>query len=248
MSNTDEDVNTPVEAETTDTESSPVEEQTTEAEQQVEEVQETQEQSSETQEASEDTTDEGSSRKRNAQSRIRELLEENKRLQGQQPTQSQQSPQTGKFSDLVKGKTEVTPEDLDRLAEQYVAQTANTLVDLRLSPIEQKLKMQELQGDISQVQTKYEELNPESDNYNPNLDKRIAEMYRRNGAGVPLSQFVQEQMDLVNEVATKKTVQTQETLQQQQDDAALRPGTPRQETKFEDLSEKEMEEKLGIVR
>lgn len=225
-----------VELETTETESPAVEEQTTQEEEQSQEGQTEEEQPQE------------SGRKRNAQSRLRELLAENKALKSGGVPYEASPIGPSKFSDLVKGKEEVTPEDLDAAGDMYAAQKANTLVDLKLAPIIEKLQRQELKTGIDQVQSRYEELNPDSDNYDAELDKTIANMYAKYGAGAPLTDFVEEQMTLAGRVANKQTSRTAHAVEKQSDDQVIRPGQPREDTPFEELSIAEMEKRLGLVR
>lgn len=206
-------------------------------------------QEAENQEATTDSRD-GGNRTKNAQSRIRELVERNRELERQsQPPQEQQSPiGSSRFSELFKGKTEVTPEDLDATAEQYAAQTASSLLDQKLQPLYQQLQAERIASDVERVQAKHEELNPDSDNYDAALDQKLAEMYQKYGGGTQLADFVEEQLSIAEARANKQTAKTNQELNKQQDESALKPGTPRSETPFEALSEKEMEAKLGIVR
>lgn len=255
MADSQEDVQQPVEETTTPTDSSPVEEQTPAPETNEVETSEPQEVQAE---AQTESTEDGGTRKRNAQSRIQELLEGNKqkdqeieRLKSQEAAQLQakQSPIGGsKFSDQLTGQT-VAPEDLDAAADQYAAQTAEALVEMKLQPIVKQLQDRELRNDVERVQTAYESLNPDSDNYDASLDKGIAEGYMKYGQGrVSLADYVTEQMAMVNAQAEKQTAQTNAEVQKVQDDAAIRPGSPRSETPFNELSEAEMEKKLGTVR
>lgn len=238
--------NESVETAPTDTESSTVEEQTTHTEEVTQD-----DQASETETETEGSQNEanGNERRKNAQSRIKELLDENRQLKSQAGDQYAQSPiGSGKFSELFANANSVTPDDLDAAAERYAAQTANTLVDLKLAPVLQELQQERLATDIDRVQSKYDVLNPDSDNYDARLDKQIAELYSKYGSSGRLSDFVDEQMALASATADKQTARSNETVRQQIDDQAMRPSSPRSETPFEELSEAEMEKRLGIIR
>lgn len=84
---------------------------------------------------------------RPAARKIQKLLEENKQLKELigSPSASLFSPQQPqqKFSENFQGKDSILPEELDSYAEQYAAQKANGLVDLKVQQLEQKLVQQE---------------------------------------------------------------------------------------------------------
>ena len=253
MADEPQDVQQPVEETTTAAESSPVEEQTT-----APETQEVETSAPQETEAQAESQDDGGTRKKNAQSRIQELLEGNKqkdqeieRLKRQEAAdlQTKQSPIGGsKFSDQFDGES-VMPDDLNAAADKYAAQTAEVLVDAKLQPVLQELQRKELEADVERVRTQYEQLNPDSDSYDASLDAAVAEGYQKYGQGrVSLADYVTEQMNMVSAQAQKQTAKTNAEINKVQDEAAIKPGSPRSETPFEELSEADMESKLGVVR
>lgn len=182
-------------------------------------------------------------RKKNAQSRIKELLKENKTLKSQVGNEILE--QEGSLGQGFEPGREYTVDELQRV----VAQNANAIATPQIQALKQEIQRMQLESDIGKVQSRYSELNPDSDNYDADLDKRLAEQYNKYGASVPLSEFVEEQMSLASSRAERAKAEASSTLSKQAEEQSLRPSTTaKQEKSAEEMSLSELEKQLGVTR
>jgi hypothetical protein len=242
--NQDQAENQAVEETTTVAESPAAEEQTqqTESENQGVEV-----------EQQPDSQDESTgNRAKNAQSRIKELLKEREEKDRQLKaflSTPQPSPRdSGNFADRFAGRDEVLPDDLNRAAEEYAAQKATDIVRNEIDIVKSELRQEQLRAQVKEVQSAYSELNPDSDNYDPALDAKIAEMYTKYGSGVPLTDYVAEQMELASATASRAAAEAGAAVVRQKEESALTPGTQsKSEKPAQEKSISELEAELGFA-
>lgn len=185
-----------------------------------------------------------------AEKRIRDLVEENKRLkeQSNQPFPNEPSLQ---FPQYEPGE-EIQPERL----QQDVVQTASAIASLQTqNHIQQFEASSNLDRDIELLPAKYPELNEESSNYNPVLEEKISEAYKarafKNGQLDPtvrLADVAKDFIDVARSAATQTSAEMKNAVAKQADESAVRPtGSQKTERPFSDLSIAEMEAKLGVV-
>ena len=211
-------------------------------------------------------------RKEKRQSRLadinKQLREENQELrQFDQPTPQQQQDRK-RLSELLAGKSEVNPDELDQIADTWAKQNSSgvdvnnveTIVELKLA---QDRAFNNARNEVEQVLAR-EEFNPDSDSYNPNLEKAVLKTwekaaqvkYDENGKvtsfdpTVSLEDIANTFTDVAKEYANKQTAEQSATLSKQADESAVTGGTQKanSSTKFEDKSIEEMEAELGFVR
>jgi hypothetical protein len=101
------------------------------------------------------------------------------------------------------------------------------------------------------VMEEYSVLNPDSEGYDKDLSESIAQAslaYVRQNPTASLKKFVDGLMKPYAKAVSKQAGDMQEIITKQAAETALRPGSaPKGEKRFEELSLKEMEEKLGLV-
>lgn len=209
------------------------------------------------------------SERRNAEreSRIRQLVGENKQLKGQfEPGQiPQMSPQAPRLSELVAGKDTIQPEELDKLGEQVyqqAAQTARGLNSLEVQQLRQEIIQREAISESEKqaaiLQTQYPELNPSSDSFNPSLDKTIAQTYQRLAVkqdpttgrtyvdpSVQLTDVATDLIELARSSVESGKAQTSATLARQADQTAVLPNSDSpSEKSFDQMTMQEQEQYL----
>lgn len=237
---------------TTPQESSPEE---TNDQEQIQSEESTEEQSSEAQEESggQETTDEGTGKKRDAQSRIQQLIRENKELKGQgsqqmnpqqarnyqQMSQQQQNDFANYVEQTYGGN--LTHEKLNQAMADYAQQVINPVIDQRLQQRDQQAQQQQaystLTQDVESVQ-QIDELNPESENYDPDLEERVSRRYEAeaqvvrgpNGEviwsnpQVRLKDIAKDELDFISKYKTKGAASGEEAVNKQKGETAIRPG------------------------
>lgn len=228
--------NTEVEETTTPAESPTTETETPQTESQSEEPQV----EAETSESSEG--DQTPSRKKGAESRIRELVKENKSLKQQS---GRELLEQSNSLEPIEGGREYSPEEL----EQALAQRANAIASPQIQALKQEIGQVKLESDIKDVQSRYERLNPDSDSYDAKLDQKLAEQYQKYGTSVGLADFIDEQMTLASSTAERIVAETDSQVSKQAEEQTVRPTSQsKQEKSPEDMSLAELEAKLGSVR
>ena len=185
--------------------------------------------------------------KRNAQSRIKQLIEENKQLK------QQQNP----FSDAM---NQPIPDNLTE--EQYRALVAgNTSTALEVQQLKRQMAFKEFESENETVLNQYPELNPESDSFDEELASTLADAYwedyvvkDQNGNFVgtkrSLKEFTEKMIKPYRNAINRGAAQTTEALNQQASESPVTPESSKssEPKPFESLSIEEMEAKLGIVR
>lgn len=185
-----------------------------------------------------------------AERRIRDLVEENKRLkeQSNQPLYADPSLQLPQYEP----GEEIQPERL----QQDVVQTASAIANLQTqAQIQQFEARSNLDRDVEVITTKYPELNEDSPEYNPVLEEKIEAAFKarafKNGQLDPtvrLADVAKDFIDVYQSAATKSSADIKNAVAKQADESAVRPtGSNKAERDFKDLSIKEMEERLGMV-
>lgn len=186
-----------------------------------------------------------------AEKRIRDLVEENKRLK-EQSYQQPYADQSLQMPQYAPGE-EIAPERL----QQDVVQTANAIASLQTqNQIQQFEARTNLDRDVEVLPTKYPELDENSSTYNPVLEEKIEAAFKarafKNGQLDPtvrLADVAQDFIDVARSAATKSSADIKNAVAKQADESAVRPtGSNKTERSFSDLSIEEMESKLGIVQ
>ena len=186
---------------------------------------------------------------RPAARKIQKLLEENKQLkeligQPSTPEFSPITPQNQKLSELVQGKDSIMPEELDKIADEYAAQKANGLVDLKVQQLEQKLVQQEAYKNL-EMDTQKLETEPLFEEY-PELIETITDAWKKLAVKetpntfnpslppirtldpkVRLTDVAQGYLNAVKIAAERGTAKQQESVAKLVDNASV---TPTQET------------------
>lgn len=105
--------------------------------------------------------------------------------------------------------------------------------------------------EAAKVMEEYSVLNPDSDSYDPELSDSVAKAslaFVRQNPTDSLKKFVDGLMKPYTRSISKQVGGMQEIITKQAAETALRPSSaPKSEKRFEDLSLKEMEERLGKV-
>lgn len=202
-----------------------------------------------------------------AQRRIQGLLEENKHLKelvGNAPLAPVYAPPQPTLSQQFAGKDYVDPAELDKAADQMVAQRTEAIADLKIRQLEQRMVQEKafsaLERDTEILQRDYPELNPDSDQYNEVLEKKIAENWKRLAVqhnpydpslpptinpGVRLSDVAKDFMEVAQAAAQRGQSQSQSHIADLADVGSIQPNNDSpSEKKFEDLSLAEMEARL----
>lgn len=198
--------------------------------------------------------------KKGAQSRIREVVKERNLARERNETLQRKIEElTGGSSSNENDYTPYTPQvapgqEISR--EQYqqdIARTADSIVKLRMKQNEVKQKMI---TEAAQSMSSYDELNPETESFDKDLNDSISQavtayMFRNPTAS--LKGFVDKLMkpyrNSVAKTVEKKVDEETANVTKRVAETALRPTTSRGSgRKFEELSIKEMEDKLGTVR
>ena len=235
-------------AEDSNLDTSPVDESNTSVEQ------ETDGQSEEQQVEATDTEATNSEAERKptqAERRIRDLVQENKRLkeQSNQPIFADPSLQLPQYEP----GEEILPERL----QQDVVQTANAIASLQTqNQIQQFEARTNLDRDVEVLSTKYPELDETSSSYNPVIEEKIEAAFKarafKNGQldpSVRLADVAKDFIDVARSAATKSSADIKNAVAKQADESAIRPtGAQTSDKSFSDLSIEEMESKLGVVR
>jgi hypothetical protein len=117
---------------------------------------------------------------RPAARKIQKLLEENKQLKeliGQPSVPEFSQQQSQKMSEYFQGKDSILPEELDQYADQYAAQKANGLVDLKVQQLEQKIVQQEAYKNL-ELDTQKLESEPLFKDF-PELEETISNAWKQ---------------------------------------------------------------------
>lgn len=193
---------------------------------------------------------------RPAARRIRELANENKRLLeevsrfAQTPTQPQSSQP---ISEFLKGREEIDPSELDKIVEERVAQAGGAASSLEVQKfrfeMEQKDAVRQYDTDSDAIETRYPALDSKSDQYNPVLERAIAETWKaqavqgnRINPSVRLTDVAERYMNAIQSAVERTTP----VASSQADTLSVTPTAQpvREDVSFENLSTAEMEKRL----
>ena len=124
-----------------------------------------------------------------------------------------------------------------------VLQTADIVVQARLK---QFAKANEIQSDLQKLESKYEELNPESDSYSEELSVKLSKLFNAQLKAEPrvkLETFVDDIMALRKGGEEKGKAEVTAKVVEQKAEEAISPSevAPPPETSFEDMTLKEKE-------
>ncbi len=203
-------------------------------------------------ESSEETEVEPERKPTRAERRIRDLVEENKRLK-EQPSQQFPQYQQPPNMPLVNPGEELTPEQY----QQHVVQAADTIAQLRTQQQLEQFKAEaNLDRDVEILPKEYPELDETSPDFNPVLIEKIESAFKarafNNGAlnpNVRLSDVAKDYVEVARAAAKQSTTELKNSVARTADTTAIRPGgAVRQEKSASDMSIAELEAKLGSVR
>lgn len=212
---------------------------------------EPQEESAEIQEERSEATES----KKSAQSRIKELAAERRAEKERADSLAKQIEEltsVGRMPQYDFGAIqpqsesgEITAEEL----EQRVLAKATAISQLQL---QQQYHAQRIQQEANEAMSAYPELNPDmGDSYDPDLSEAVTEAalaYVRANPTASLKGYINKMMKPYKRSVAKEVGDLANTVTQQVAEKALRPtSTPKGEKRIEDMSEKELEERLGIV-
>lgn len=219
-------------------------------------------------EDSESSGEEKLTRKEKRQSRLAEVnqqLREQNQLLQQNLTPQQEKEQKQRLSELLQGREEVKPEELDQIAEQWATQNSGinnveSIVELKLA---QREALANARNEVAEVLNQ-EEFNPDSDSYNPNLEKATLRTWERAARvqydadgnvvsfdpTVSIKEIADQYKEVAESYANTKMANTSAALSKQADEGAVTGGTKtaKSERKFSELSIDEMEKQLGYAK
>lgn len=194
--------------------------------------------------------------KKGANSRIRELNEEAKAAKAEAEslkrkiaeltTPSQYQPNWEQLNQPIK-QDENGQVDAGEFEKNILAKAA-AIAELKLA---QQQHISRVNSEAEKVIEEYSVLNPDSDNYDPELSESVSEAalsYVQANPTKSLKKFVDGLMKPYTRSISKQVGGMQEQLTKQVAETALRPSSaPKSEKNIAEMSMKEMEEKLGIV-
>lgn len=163
-----------------------------------------------------------------------------------------QPPQPRPDEPIVKPGEEVSASELDsriKAREQRILQQADAGAQLRTRQSE---AINRINNEASEVMRLYPELDPKSKSFNKELSDSITvatEAYvRSNPYTASVKKFVAKMMKPYKGAVEKEVGKVTEKVAKQASETALRPTSVKGgKKKFEDLTEKQQEKKLGIV-
>lgn len=204
---------------------------------------------------------------RPAERRIRQLVSEIKEKNKQIESLTQapvQSPQAPTLSSMLEGRESIDPAELDKIGQQFAAQNGTAAATLEVQKLRFEMSQKEavtnFNNDQLSVEKLYPQLNPDSPEYNPTIEKIIADKWKREAVKknpynpnietidptVRLTDVAKDYMDVAMAMVEQTKANTQAVLNTQQEETALTPNgeVVNEEVPFEQLSAKEMEAKL----
>lgn len=183
-----------------------------------------------------------------AERRIRDLVDENKRL-SEQSNQLPQSFQAPPVPVLQPGE-EISQEDY----QAHVVQAADAIAGLRTQQQIQNLKAEmQLERDVEILPKEYPQLDENSPEYNPVLIEKIEKAYKerafRNGQvdpSVRLADVAKDFVEVAQSAANKSSADMKNAVARTADESALPPNSSVKADKpFAEKSIEEMEAELG---
>jgi len=145
----------------------------------------------------------------------------------------------------VEQGAEISPEQY----QQDVMRRADSLVTLRLK---QQEAVNKINNDANGAIKAYPQLDPESDLFDKELSDSVTEAaegyIHKNPYGADVRRYVDKLMKPYQRAVTKEVGKVTENIAKQVSQTALRPTSVRQTEKtIDDMTPKELEEKLGVV-
>lgn len=151
------------------------------------------------------------------------------------------------YQPKVEPGQEVTP-------DQYkadVARTAQEISRLEIAKFkqeqaqikEQGKKVETFSKTASAIETKYPELNPDSDRFNPNLSEKVSKLYEKASGKQPNAELLQQIVETVMEASEQAKVEGETTVTGKLVDRAAQAAiTPTGGNERSELSQAQMEE------
>jgi len=177
-----------------------------------------------------------------AETKAQSLADKLAELTGSVEPQAVQPP----FIPQAEPGTEISPEQY----RQDVMRTADALVQLR---VKQSEAVNKINNEATEVIRLYPKLDPDSNDFDQELSETVSEAteayVKANPYQASVKKFVAKLMKPYERAVAKEVGEQSEKLAKQVSQSALRPTqVATSEKKFEELSIKEMEEKLGVVQ
>jgi hypothetical protein len=167
-----------------------------------------------------------------------------------------------KMAELTRGERDQgfnplnNPPQIVKEGEELTAPELNNRITSVLQMQEMQHQRERAQDRIeresSEVVSKYDKLNPESDNFDPELSKWVSDTVfemGKNNMNISVKKIVQGLMKPYQSQASKEVKAQTENIAKQVSESAIRPSNAKPaEKKFEDLTLEEMEQKLGYAQ
>ena len=155
-------------------------------------------------------------------------------------------PERAQYQPQVKPGSEVSPDQY----KQDVMRTADSLVQIRMK---QQNAINRINNEANDSIKDYPQLDPKSKEYDKELSDSVTVAVEAHVKADPykasVSKFVAKLMKPYNRAVAKRVGKVTENIAKQVSETATRPtGVASSEKKFEELSMKEMEKKLGMVQ
>lgn len=153
-----------------------------------------------------------------------------------------------------------TPEELDKMVNERAQKQASTLglqtqaeINALKQQMEQERVLSNLNRSVNEIQSTHEELNPNSDKFNPDLADAVGDTIQEVFVANPyvdVEKLTKRMVDASRKAGTAEAKEVGQKVAEQASNAAVKSDVPseNQDKKFEDLSIEEMKEKLGYVR
>jgi len=178
-------------------------------------------------------------RARDAEIKVESLSAKIEELMGSVEPSSQEQ-----FIPQVEPGAEISPDQY----KQDVMRTADGIVQLR---IKQREVIDKINNDTREAEAKYPALDVKSDDFDKELSESITagvEAHVRSSANPNVGKFIDKLMKPYKGAVEREVGKVGESLAKQASQTAVKPtSVTKGEKTFEELSEKEMEKKLGVV-
>jgi hypothetical protein len=153
-------------------------------------------------------------------------------------------PQASMPQSTLEPGAEITP-------EQYRADVARQAQAITQMELQKERIINRVNKEAMESMKAHPELDPSSDSFDKELSDTVSETVKAQFLANPnasVTRLVNQMMKPYRKAVDKKVAQQTEVITKQASESAIRPSQVKVgETPFEKLSQKEMEEKLGIV-
>lgn len=185
---------------------------------------------------------EAEARAEEAETKAQSLAEKLGELTGSEESQ----PYQGQYQPQVTPGSEISPEQYS----QDVMRTADSIVQIR---IKQQDAVNRINNEANEAVAEYPQLDPNSKEFDRELSDSVTAAVEAQVKADPYKaspkELVAKMMKPYKRAVTKQVGQVTENIAKQVSETATRPtGVASSEKKFEELSLKEMEKKLGVVQ